>query len=382
MQPYGPWHGIDIPPGVWQAHSPSPGGTGCPSVPASGRTALAPDPAPRQSSCAPARRAGGSSARDRFALIVDADDYFAHAKAAMLAARHSIYLIGWDFDTRITSRHRTRRARRPDRLGNFLALVRRATPDLQSTCSSGISARSTRSGAADCRCSGQLVGTARLHFRLDGAHPLGSAHHQKIVVIDDALAFCGGIDMTIDRWDTREHRARTTRAASAPRQALRPWHDATTAVDGDAARALGELARERWQRATGTACRVAARDGPTPGRTALAADCATSTSRIARTVPGLWRPAGGARGRDAVPRQRSPARSASSTSRASTSPRGASPRRSPRRLGEPDGPEFVIVNPRTATAGSRRRRWAGPRRAAPALRRGRPPRAPPHLLRP
>ena len=30
-----------------------------------------------------------------------------------------------------------------------------------------------------------------------------------------------------------------------------PWHDATTAIDGAAARALGDLARERWRDATG-----------------------------------------------------------------------------------------------------------------------------------
>ena len=37
-------------------------------------------------------------------------------------------------------------------------------------------------------------------------------HHQKIVVIDDAIAFSGGIDLTLRRWDCREH-APTTRAA-------------------------------------------------------------------------------------------------------------------------------------------------------------------------
>src|SRR3546814_8247416 len=42
-------------------------------------------------------------------------------------------------------------------------------------------------------------------FKFDSAHPIGAAHHQKIVVIDDALAFCGGIDMTADRWDTSAH---------------------------------------------------------------------------------------------------------------------------------------------------------------------------------
>jgi len=29
------------------------------------------------------------------------------------------------------------------------------------------------------------------------------------------------------------------------------WHDVTTAIDGDAAKALGELAPQRWERATG-----------------------------------------------------------------------------------------------------------------------------------
>ena len=31
----------------------------------------------------------------------------------------------------------------------------------------------------------------RIHFRLDSSHPLGASHHQKIVVIDDAVAFAG-----------------------------------------------------------------------------------------------------------------------------------------------------------------------------------------------
>ena len=38
---------------------------------------------------------------NRLALIVDAADYFRRVKAAMLKAKHSIMLIGWDFDTRI-----------------------------------------------------------------------------------------------------------------------------------------------------------------------------------------------------------------------------------------------------------------------------------------
>jgi phospholipase D1/2 len=73
-----------------------------------------------------------------------------------------------------------------------------------------------------------------------------------MIVIDDVLAFCGGIDATADRWDTRDHpdhspyRVRPTR-----KRHHGPWHDASVAVGGDAAHALGDLVRTRWEHATG-----------------------------------------------------------------------------------------------------------------------------------
>lgn len=32
------------------------------------------------------------------------------------------------------------------------------------------------------------------------------AHHEKIVIIDQSVAFVGGIDLAYGRWDDREHR--------------------------------------------------------------------------------------------------------------------------------------------------------------------------------
>jgi phosphatidylserine/phosphatidylglycerophosphate/cardiolipin synthase-like enzyme len=73
---------------------------------------------------------------------------------------------------------------------------------------------------------------------------------QKIAVIDDALALCGGIDFTGDRWDTREHKHRS-RFRRALGRSYVPRHEIAAAVDGAAARAVGELARDRWRTATG-----------------------------------------------------------------------------------------------------------------------------------
>ena len=91
----------------------------------------------------------------------------------------------------------------------------------------------------------------RIHTKLDGAHPTGASHHQKIVVIDDCFAFCGGIDMTADRWDTRDHKDADPCRIRPNGRPYDPWHDATTALEGPVAAALGELARDRWKCASG-----------------------------------------------------------------------------------------------------------------------------------
>jgi phosphatidylserine/phosphatidylglycerophosphate/cardiolipin synthase-like enzyme/uncharacterized membrane protein YdjX (TVP38/TMEM64 family) len=90
----------------------------------------------------------------------------------------------------------------------------------------------------------------RLNFQLDNQHPVGASHHQKVVVIDDSLAFSGGLDLTRGRWDTSEHRAHDRRRKKVDGTLGRPYHDVQIAVSGDAARALGDLFRERWRRAT------------------------------------------------------------------------------------------------------------------------------------
>ncbi|HUE79283.1 MAG TPA: phospholipase D-like domain-containing protein [Sphingomicrobium sp.] len=187
----------------------------------------------------------------RAALIVDAADYFHHARKAMLAAERQILLIGWDFDTRIQLDDTDDEA--PATLGSFVSWLSRHRPRV------AVYILRWDWGATKLLARGttplRLLNWARtpqIRFKLDAAHPVGASHHQKIVVIDDCLAFCGGIDMTATRWDTREHRdGDERRRRPTTGRHYGPWHDATMAVDGAAARALGELSRERWECAGG-----------------------------------------------------------------------------------------------------------------------------------
>lgn len=127
----------------------------------------------------------------------------------------------------------------------------------------------------------------RMKFCLDDQYPLGSSHHQKIVVIDDALAFSGGLDLTRGRWDTSEHRADNPHreAIDGTELPIRPYHDIQMVVSGPIAATIGDLARERWRRGTGKELpkppgRVAERWPP-----GLKVDIENVQVAIARTVP-------------------------------------------------------------------------------------------------
>ncbi len=190
---------------------------------------------------------------NRMAVIIDAADYFLHLKAAILQARHCILLIGWDFDARVELDRRGKSSSSiPNRIGELLDHAIRCNPSLRVYVLRWDLAflKMPFRGTTPFFLLDWLGGD-RLHFHLDQQHPPGGCHHQKLVVIDDSIAFCGGIDVTEGRWDTTDHRDDEPLRRGASGSSHDPWHDVTTAVDGRAARALGDLARARWFAANG-----------------------------------------------------------------------------------------------------------------------------------
>ena len=105
-------------------------------------------------------------------------------------------------------------------------------------------------------------------------------------MIDDALAFSGGLDLTTRRWDTREHRLDDPRRVDLAGVPYPPFHDVQAMVDGKAAAALAELARMRW---THGACERAPPIRPTgdPWPQSVTPDLTDIDVGIARTSPAL-----------------------------------------------------------------------------------------------
>jgi phosphatidylserine/phosphatidylglycerophosphate/cardiolipin synthase-like enzyme len=194
---------------------------------------------------------------DRFSVIIDAADYFRHLRDAMLQAREQVILVGWDVDPRILLDPVNPAPDSPNCLADFIPWLAERRPDLK------IHLLIWNMGAIKMLFRGAAMWSLlkwRFHkhveIKFDSNHPVGATHHQKIVVIDDSIAFCGGIDMTSDRWDTPEHADADPRRIKPNGKPYSPWHDTTGAVSGVAAASLGELARERWQRACGYALPV------------------------------------------------------------------------------------------------------------------------------
>jgi phospholipase D1/2 len=189
----------------------------------------------------------------RAAVIVDAADYYRLAREAMLKARSQIFLIGWDVDTRISLVADDPGDGAPTKLGALVTWLSNNRPGLDIYILAWDQAALSVPGRGTTFF--RLLRWARkkrIHVKFDHSHPLDGSHHQKTVVIDDTLAFCGGIDMTGARWDTRNHCDKEEgRRRPFTRRRYDPWHDAIMAVDGKVAEALGDLARIRWKFATG-----------------------------------------------------------------------------------------------------------------------------------
>ena len=185
-------------------------------------------------------------------MLVDAAAYFGALRQSMIQAKHSIYILGWDVDSRapLCGPSGCVDDGLPRELGPFLSALAGRNPDLQiKILLWDYSLFFTSEREVMPAFSLRWRMPPQIDLCLDDAIPLGSSHHQKIAIIDERIAFSGGLDLTIRRWDNCDHDPANCHRVDPAGKAYRPFHDIHSIVDGTAASALAELARERWRRA-------------------------------------------------------------------------------------------------------------------------------------
>lgn len=291
---------------------------------------------------------------DALAFLVDGASYYPALAHALVGARHCIAVLGWDAHSKTRlDRDGWPWGELPPAFGPLLDTLCEREPELGawvlSWDPSPIYALE-REALLRLRLG---VGThERLRFALDDRHPTGGSQHQKVVVVDDAVAFCGGIDITVNRWDRSAHAPDDEdRVRENDDEPYAPFHDVQVAVTGEAARALGELFRERWH-ASGASTPPpdpeSRTDEPVPLPGHAPEDARDVEVGIVRTLPRY-------RGRDAVQETEHlflrlierAQRELFIENQYLTSDRiGAA---LAERLAEPDGPDVCLVLPRTCS---------------------------------
>jgi phosphatidylserine/phosphatidylglycerophosphate/cardiolipin synthase-like enzyme/uncharacterized membrane protein YdjX (TVP38/TMEM64 family) len=220
---------------------------------------------------------------DRVSFVVDGEAYFKAFVNACLRATRSILIVGWDFHSRTCLYHGI--AGVPELLGEFLNFLakRRRRLDIR------ILTWDYPVLFAKGRELSPIYGLGwrphrRVHLRYDDHTPIGASQHQKVVVIDAALAFCGGLDLTRSRWDTPCHSAGDSRRINDGDDThYAPFHDTMMAMDGEAAQVLDEIVRDRWARATAHPLKRVQVEGADPWPASLPVSVTDTDVAIART---------------------------------------------------------------------------------------------------
>jgi phosphatidylserine/phosphatidylglycerophosphate/cardiolipin synthase-like enzyme len=195
-------------------------------------------------------------------VLIDGAQALPAIAEAIQAARSHVHITGWH----LAAHFELVRGERPVVLGALLAeLAQRIDVRVMVWAGAPVPAfhPTRKEVAAEI---GRLVRGTRIRCEPDPREHPFHCHHEKTIVVDDELAFVGGIDMTDlagDRFDISAHPARRRLG----------WHDVATRLRGPAVGDVAEHFATRWREVTGEGLAVSS--PPVTG---------PSTVQVVRTV--------------------------------------------------------------------------------------------------
>jgi phosphatidylserine/phosphatidylglycerophosphate/cardiolipin synthase-like enzyme/uncharacterized membrane protein YdjX (TVP38/TMEM64 family) len=281
---------------------------------------------------------------DRVRIVQDGD-YYRLFRDAVLRAERTVFILAWDINAGTQLTPDEPHGQVPSRLDAFLIYAARRRPKTKFyilTWDYGLLFALERDPFTRWRLGWLTPRNVKLAF--DDHHPLGACHHQKVVVIDDTLAFSGSMDLTAHRWDTPAHRVDEPGRKDPLGRPYEPYHEVMAMIEGPAVARLGELVRDRWRAVGARRVPRAAPARPSLWPEHVQPDFTDVEVGIMRTMPGTATRPGVCECEhlylDAIAAAR---RTLYIENQYFTHPGLADALA--RRLREPDGPEVVLVLP-------------------------------------
>jgi phosphatidylserine/phosphatidylglycerophosphate/cardiolipin synthase-like enzyme len=173
-------------------------------------------------------------------VLIDGSEALPQISAAVAGARSHVHIAGWHVTPgfELTRGVGARRIR--DLLGELAERV-----DVRVLLWAGAPLPLFRPSRAEVRqVRADLVRGTSIRCALDSNERPMHCHHEKLVIVDDRIAFVGGIDLTSlagDRYDTSEH----------PALGRLGWHDAATRIRGPAVADVAQHFNDRWREVAG-----------------------------------------------------------------------------------------------------------------------------------
>jgi phosphatidylserine/phosphatidylglycerophosphate/cardiolipin synthase-like enzyme len=173
-------------------------------------------------------------------VLIDGAEALPRIAEELARARSHVHLAGWFISPEL----QLTREEEPVVVRNLLAELAEKGVDVRVLLWQGAPVPAFRPSRGDVRrARDDLVRHTRIQSAVDGCTGFTHCHHEKTIVIDDRLAFVGGIDLTLDGgdpFDTGTHRARGGIG----------WHDAAARLEGPAVVDVAEHFRLRWRSAS------------------------------------------------------------------------------------------------------------------------------------
>ena len=182
-------------------------------------------------------------AKNQLRFFTTSEDYFSVLAESLPRAKKQILIVGWSFDDRVVM-NRGNGHPHPS-IGDLLLEHAASHPEIL------IQLRIWDAPpvfGADQYLSQSFhkkaLATENLDLQFIPSDSTFAARHEKYVLIDSAIAFLGGIDVTHDRWDSADHQADKPERTNPDEDSYIPYHDVQVAMSGPIVGALWNVALE------------------------------------------------------------------------------------------------------------------------------------------
>ena len=168
-------------------------------------------------------------------VLIDGATFLPAVAEELAQATSHVHLLGWHFSPELD----LTRGTEPTILRNLLAELAERI-DVRLLLWKGAPISLFRPSSRDVSAMiEQLCRSNRIHCEVDSCVRFLHAHHEKTIVIDDRVAFVGGIDLTLDGGDPFDSPSHVPRGRVG-------WHDAAVRLRGPAVADVAEHFRLRW----------------------------------------------------------------------------------------------------------------------------------------